>query len=101
MDDRQIDRAREAAAQTGRRMVDSAQDVAERAGAYMQARMSRMSDRAQEVAEGANARVTELTGRPIESWAAGTRRYVRDHPLGAVMIAIGLGYMAGKLMARE
>jgi ElaB/YqjD/DUF883 family membrane-anchored ribosome-binding protein len=101
MDDRQIDRAREASGQTARRMMDSAQDVAERAGAYMQAHMSRMSDRAQDVAEGANARVTELTGRPIESWTADMRRYVRDHPLGAVAMAIGLGYVVGKLLTRD
>jgi ElaB/YqjD/DUF883 family membrane-anchored ribosome-binding protein len=100
MDDRQIDRAREASAETARRAMDSAQDTAERASAYMQARMSRVSDRAQDIAQDANARVRELTGRPIESWASDVQRYVRDYPLAAVAVAVGLGYVIGKLVTR-
>ncbi|MBI2216976.1 MAG: hypothetical protein HYU51_06720 [Candidatus Rokubacteria bacterium] len=100
MDDRPADRVREASTETTRRVVDSTQDVAERAGAYIQARMSGVSERAQDMAQRANARVAELTGRPIESWAADARAAVRQHPLAAVAIAIGLGYLAGKVATR-
>lgn len=98
MEERQMDRMREASATGARRLKDSAQDVAERASAYVQARMGDVSERAQGLAQDANARVAELTGKPVESWASDMRGYIREHPLQAVAIAIGLGYVFGKLM---
>ena len=93
-----IDRMREASQVGGRRLVDNAQEVASRAGAFMQSRMGEMSERAQGLAQDANARVERLTGRPIESWATDARKIVRRHPLGAMAVTIGLGYLLGKLM---
>jgi ElaB/YqjD/DUF883 family membrane-anchored ribosome-binding protein len=45
--------------------------------------------------------VERLTGRPMESWMRDARRYVQDHPLQAVAVTIGLGFVLGKLMARD
>ena len=99
MDDRQIDRARETG--TARRLADSAQDVTERAGAFVQARMSQVSERAQDFAQRADQRVAELTGRPVESWADEMRHYLRHRPLVAIAVAVGLGYVLGKLVTRS
>jgi ElaB/YqjD/DUF883 family membrane-anchored ribosome-binding protein len=101
MDDRPVDRLREVSTQPARRVMDSPHDVAERAGAYLHARMSGVSERAQDMAQAANAHVAELTGRPIESWAADARTAVRRHPLAAVAVAISLGYLVGKLVTRS
>jgi len=98
MNERTIDRVRDNSEATARRFVDGAQHVAGRAGAYMQSRMGEMSERAQDFAQDANARVARLTGRPIESWTGDTRRLVRQHPLAALAITMGLGYVIGKLL---
>jgi ElaB/YqjD/DUF883 family membrane-anchored ribosome-binding protein len=81
----------------GRPLVDEASDIAERAGAYMQARMTRVSEQAQELAGRANARVERLTGKPVESWAGEVREFMRTHPLQSLAITIAVGYVLGKL----
>jgi ElaB/YqjD/DUF883 family membrane-anchored ribosome-binding protein len=93
-----IDRMRDTSLAGGRRLVDEAQQVASRAGAFMQSRMGDVSERAQDFAQDASARVERLTGRPIESWATDARKIVRRHPLGAMAVTIGLGYILGKLL---
>jgi ElaB/YqjD/DUF883 family membrane-anchored ribosome-binding protein len=45
--------------------------------------------------------VERLTGRPMESWMGDARRYVQDHPLQAIAITIGLGFVLGKILARD
>jgi ElaB/YqjD/DUF883 family membrane-anchored ribosome-binding protein len=45
--------------------------------------------------------VERLTGRPMESWMGDARRYVQDHPLQAIALTIGLGFVLGKIMARD
>ncbi|HEY3066809.1 MAG TPA: hypothetical protein VGL09_13520 [Methylomirabilota bacterium] len=86
---------------TARRLADSAQDAASRAGDYMQKGMRQASDAAQDLAEEARNRVVRLTGRPLESWTGDVRRLVSDHPLQALAITIGIGYILGKLMQRD
>ena len=93
-----FDRMRETSESGVRQLVDGAQHVAGRAGAYMQSRMGDVSERAQDLAQDANARVERLTGRPIESWMTDARKLVRQHPLGAIAVTIGLGYVLGKLL---
>jgi ElaB/YqjD/DUF883 family membrane-anchored ribosome-binding protein len=83
-----------------RRAVLAAQDVAERAGSYVQDRAARLSDLAQDVACQANDRLKEYTGRPLEAWVADTRDFVRTHPLQALAATIGIGYILGKVMRR-
>lgn len=92
------------AAEQGRRLMDSARDVAERAGSYGQASVSRLSDRAQDVAgdlaEDARVKLERFTGRNLDAWAADVRRFVQQRPLQAIAITIGIGYVLGKILKR-
>lgn len=45
--------------------------------------------------------VERLTGRPLESWMRDARRYVQAHPLQAVALTVGLGFVLGKILARD
>ena len=67
-----------------------AQEAAQRVGAYTQ-------DRVREARE----TVERQTGRSMESWVEDTRHYVRQHPLQAIVLTIGLGFVLGKLLARD
>jgi len=72
-------------------------------------RLESMSDTAQrntrrlasEAQDMIGEQVERLTGRPMDSWMRDARRYVQDHPLQAVAVTIGLGFVLGKLMARD
>jgi ElaB/YqjD/DUF883 family membrane-anchored ribosome-binding protein len=69
---------------------ERAQEMAERAGAYVQERARDVGDRVQ-----------RLTGRPMESWTQDARHFVREHPLRAIALTIGLGFVLGKILGRE
>jgi ElaB/YqjD/DUF883 family membrane-anchored ribosome-binding protein len=92
------------ATERGRRLVESARDTAERAGAYAQAGMSRLSDRAQDVAgdlmEDTRARVQRFTGRDLDAWTSDVRRFVQERPLQAILATVVVGYILGKIMRR-
>ena len=62
MEDRRIDPMRESAQANARRIADSAQDAASKAGSYMQARIGRVSERAQDYAQEANDQIERVTG---------------------------------------
>lgn len=84
-----------------RRFVDATVgDAAGRVGAYVQSRLDRVSDRAQDLARDAGARVERLTGRPVESWTRDVPRLVREYPVQAILVAMALGYVLGKLVLR-
>lgn len=83
-----------------RAAVRTAQDVAERAGSYMQQQMAQLSDRAQDLARDASDRLKDYTGRPLDAWVADTRAFVRAHPLQVLAGTIALGYVLGKLVRR-
>ena len=103
MKDRAADGLTQATEQ-GRKLVDSAREVAERAGSYAQASVSRMSDRAQDVAgdlaEDARAQLERFTGRNLDAWTSDVRRFVQDRPLQAVLITVAVGYVLGKMLKR-
>lgn len=94
----------ESAADQGRRLAESARDLAERAGTYAQGSVSRLSDRAQDVAgdlaEDARVRLERFTGRNLEAWTSDVRRFVQDRPLQAVLITVAVGYVLGKMLKR-
>ena len=73
--------------------VRAVQDVADRAGSYVQQQLSEMSDRAQHLAR-------EYTGRPFDEWVGDIREFVRTHPFQALAATIGIGYILGKLARR-
>jgi ElaB/YqjD/DUF883 family membrane-anchored ribosome-binding protein len=76
MDDRRLESMSDTAQRNTRRMASEAQDMI-------------------------GEQVERLTGRPMESWMRDARRYVQEHPLQAVAMTIGLGFVLGKLMARD
>jgi ElaB/YqjD/DUF883 family membrane-anchored ribosome-binding protein len=84
-----------------RRVADAAEDTAARAGTYLQGRLEDVTGRAADVMRDANDHVERLTGRSLDDWSADLRSYVRTHPLQAVAITIGVGYILGKLMQRD
>jgi ElaB/YqjD/DUF883 family membrane-anchored ribosome-binding protein len=69
---------------------ERAQEMAERAGSYVQER-----------ARDAGDQVQRLTGRPIDAWTRDAREYVREHPLQAIALTIGLGFLLGKMLGRD
>jgi ElaB/YqjD/DUF883 family membrane-anchored ribosome-binding protein len=69
---------------------ERAQEITDRAGAYVQ-------ERARDV----NDQVQRLTGRSMDSWTRDARRYVQEHPLQAIVLTIGLGFVLGKILARD
>ena len=73
------------------RRLESMSDTAQR-------NTRRLASEAQDVI---GEQVERLTGRPMDSWMRDARRYVQDHPLQAVAMTIGLGFVLGKLMARD
>jgi ElaB/YqjD/DUF883 family membrane-anchored ribosome-binding protein len=97
---------------TGRRLAESAQDMAYRTGSYVQSQASRASERAQELASRASERAQELAEEARDRMARigdtsfgaltnDVRRFVADHPLQALAITVGLGFLLGKLLQRD
>jgi ElaB/YqjD/DUF883 family membrane-anchored ribosome-binding protein len=72
------------------RVPERVQELADRAGAYAQERARDVSDQ-----------VERLTGRSMESWTRDASRYVQKHPLQAIALTIGLGFVLGKILARD
>jgi ElaB/YqjD/DUF883 family membrane-anchored ribosome-binding protein len=101
MEDRRLESMSDTAQRNARRLAGEAQDAATRAGSYAQARAQEMADRAGEYARDMDAQVERLTGQPMEAWGRDARRYVRSHPLQAIAITIGVGFLLGKLLARD
>ena len=103
MKDRAADGLTQATEQ-GRRLVDSARDMAERAGSFAQTGVSRLSDRAQDVAgdlaEDARVQLERFTGRNLDAWTSDVRRFVQDRPMQAILITVAIGYVLGKMLKR-
>jgi len=95
-----IESMTDAAETQARKAVLVAQDVAGRAGAYVQQQVGRLSDQAQDFVRDASDRMKEYTGRPLEAWLREIRGFVRAHPLQALAATIGVGYVLGKILKR-
>ena len=105
MDERRLESIGESAQRSARRMAGDAQDMAARAGSYAQERAQEVAGRAgtymsQRAREMGN-QVQRLTGRSTDAWMRDARRFVQEHPLQAVAITVGLGFVLGKIMARD
>jgi len=59
-----------------------------------------VQNRARQLARGADEQLTGMTGRPLTGWAATARAVLRDHPLPALVVTLGAGYVVGKLLRR-
>jgi ElaB/YqjD/DUF883 family membrane-anchored ribosome-binding protein len=71
-------------------MPERVQGLADRAGTYAQERARDVRDQ-----------VEQLTGRSVESWRHDLGRYVREHPIQAIALTIGVGFLLGKILARD
>jgi len=56
-----------------------------------------MPRRAGRLAQEADDQLEEYTGRSSAVWMQDTRDAIRKHPFAAIVLAIGLGYLVGKL----
>jgi len=105
MDERRLENIGDTAQRSARRVAGDAQEMASRASLYAQERAQEMADRAnsyvQQRARDANSQLERLTGRGAESWMKDARRFVQDHPLQAIALTIGLGFVLGKILARD
>jgi ElaB/YqjD/DUF883 family membrane-anchored ribosome-binding protein len=103
MKDRAADGLNQATEQ-GRRLMDSARDIAERAGSYAQSSVTRLSDRAQhaagDFAEDAREQLERFTGRSVDAWTTDVRRFVQERPLQAILVTAAIGYVLGKILRR-
>ncbi|HXG01976.1 MAG TPA: hypothetical protein VNO23_01005 [Candidatus Binatia bacterium] len=81
---------------SGERWAEQAGEAAARAGDVAQAAGARLAD----LAGRADERVAEVTGRPASAWLGELRALVRDHPLPAIALTLGLGYVVGKILRR-
>lgn len=90
---------------SARRMAGDAREMAARAGGYAQERTQEMAGRASafvsERARDVGQQVERLTGRSTDAWMRDARRFVQDHPLQAVVLTVGLGFVLGKILARD
>ena len=105
MDERRLESIGETAQRGARRMAGDAQDVAARAGSYAQERAQEMAERASgfmsQRARDVGGQVERMTGRPADAWMRDARRFVQNHPLQAVALTVGLGFVLGKILARD
>ncbi|HXH85067.1 MAG TPA: hypothetical protein VNN07_19315 [Candidatus Tectomicrobia bacterium] len=108
MEERRLDNVTE----MGQRAQRRAAEMASRAGAYAQERAEEMTGRAQEMAsragdyvqeraEAVDARLQRMTGRSVEEMTRDVRRWVENHPLQAIAMTIGVGFLLGKILTRR
>ena len=92
------------AADAGRATVArTSQQVREgvaRASEYAQDVTDRAGERLVDVSERASDKIADLTGRSPDAWARGLRQFVESSPLKALAVAIGLGYILGRIVRR-
>jgi ElaB/YqjD/DUF883 family membrane-anchored ribosome-binding protein len=105
MEERRLERITDTAQRSARRIAGDAQEIAERAGSYAQERAQELAERAgtyvAQHARHADDQIARLTGRPSDAWMKDARRFVKDHPLQAVALTVGLGFVLGKILARD
>jgi ElaB/YqjD/DUF883 family membrane-anchored ribosome-binding protein len=80
----------------GERWTEQAGELAQRAREAVEPAGGRIAD----LAARADERVADLTGRPVGAWLGEVRALVRDHPLPAIALTLGLGYVVGKILRR-
>jgi ElaB/YqjD/DUF883 family membrane-anchored ribosome-binding protein len=100
LQERRMDVMTEESVSGARRLMDSAQDAAARAGSYVQAGVGRLSDRAQDLADDAGDRLAQAR-HAVGAWTASARDTVKTHPVQAMAATVGVGYVIGKLLRRR
>jgi hypothetical protein len=82
---------------TATRLGETAQDVASRGGAYLKDQVSGLSTRAGQVAREVDEQVRESTGKSTDAWLREGSRLVKEHPVMAVAVTLGLGYLISRM----
>jgi hypothetical protein len=73
----------------------------DRATEYTQDVTDRVGEQISELADRAGHRIAELTGRPPEAWARSLQKFLEQSPLKALVIAVAVGYVFGRLVRRD
>jgi hypothetical protein len=76
-------------ADTAHEVTDRAQAAAERATSYVR-----------DTAERADDQITKVTGRPLAVWTTDVKEWVTRYPLQGAVLALGLGYVLGRMIRR-
>jgi len=74
---------------TARDVKDRTPAVADRATTYVR-----------DAAERAADAVSEATGKPVGAWTRDVKNWVNSYPLQSAVVALGLGYLAGRMLRR-
>jgi ElaB/YqjD/DUF883 family membrane-anchored ribosome-binding protein len=101
MEERRLENVGESAQRAGRWIADEAQGRAARAQERAQEAASRAGAYVQKGVRGMDDQVARMTGRTAESWLRDIRGYVEEHPLQAVAMTVGIGFVLGKILARR
>ena len=79
------------------RLGETAQYVASRGGAYLKDQMSDMSTRASQLARDVDQQVRDSTGKSTDAWLREGTRLVKEHPVMAVAVTLGVGYLLSRM----
>src|SRR2546421_9617150 len=86
-----------AAVDRSQKVMDMAQDAAERAGVYAQKQLDYVSERTRDLARVVSDGVQEYSGWSADAWSD-ARDYVQAHPFQALAAMAAVGYVLGKFM---
>ena len=79
------------------RLGETAQEAASRGGAYLKDQVSDLSTRATEIAREVDDQVRESTGKSTDAWLREGSRFVKEHPVMAVAVTLGVGYLISRM----
>jgi ElaB/YqjD/DUF883 family membrane-anchored ribosome-binding protein len=105
-----IDESAERIKQATSNAVTSTKDAVERAADHVEEGLHRATDKAADVANRASDKAADLgeRGREVrdktldraDEWMEQARAYVREKPVQSVVIALGAGWLLGRLLRR-
>ncbi len=105
-----IDESAERIKQATSSAVSSTRDAVDRAAGHVEEGLHRATDKAADVANRATDKAAELgeRGREVyddtmdraDAWLEQAREYVREKPVQSVAIALGAGWLLGRILRR-
>jgi ElaB/YqjD/DUF883 family membrane-anchored ribosome-binding protein len=81
------------------KVMDRAQDAAERASVYVQQQLETVSERTRDLARAVSDGIEDYTGRSVDVWSD-ARDYARAHPVQMLAAMVAVGYIVGKILLR-
>lgn len=108
--DQRIDQNAERVKQATSHVVSSTKDAVERAADQVESGLHHATDKAADAAHRVTDKAAELGGRGREvygetvdradAWLEQARGYVREKPVQSVAIALGVGWLLGRILRR-